>query len=133
MTIYLGNNFLVDIEIDGKWQTIKGLYETKFNLNHDFIKDNSIDQISSQRIHKTKLSYINLSIKGIYTASFAEVKIRNLAFIGNSGKYRILFAGGDHITANFYVTNYEREGNVEGEEKYNIELESSGEIDFEQA
>lgn len=130
MTIYLGNNFTVELEIEGKWHSIGGIYNTKFNLNHNFIKDNSIDSTQFQKIHKTKDSFINLTISGIYTASIAEIKMKNLAFLGISEKYRILFAGKNYITAIFYITNYQREGNVNGEEKYNISLESSGKLSY---
>ena len=128
MTIYSGDEFKVKIEINGKFENIGGIYDSKFFLTNQYIKSNSISNNIFQKLYKCKVSTLNFSISGIYTATVAEEQIKHLAFHGLAGTYQLYFEGNHSLITKLNITSYERIGNIGSEEKYNIDFESSGEL-----
>ena len=71
-----------------------------------------------------------LTGSGIFTDSASEEILRSSAFAGIMRNYELAFGNGDKVSGAFLLTQYERAGEVDGEETYTLSLESAGAITF---
>jgi len=73
---------------------------------------------------------LSIQASGIFTDSQAEELVRQHAFGGGLANYQFVFGNGDHFEGAFCVAGYERGGNQDNAETYQLALESAGQIDF---
>lgn len=71
---------------------------------------------------------VSIAANGIFTGSAAETEIRGHALSGDIGPYELSFESGERLRGDFLITRLEYAGDFNGERKYTIALESSGEV-----
>jgi len=129
--IYNGSLLLLHLKIKEQWQVIGGIRATKFSLNSNFVDSTNISSgIWRELLVGSGLKHVDIAANGSFSNSKAEQNIRNLAFTGDIIEYKISFASGENLIGKFQITYYEREGNVNEEERYAIGLASSGEMKY---
>ncbi|AZL15546.1 phage tail tube protein [Rickettsiales endosymbiont of Stachyamoeba lipophora] len=127
MSAYSGKLMLIKIKSHNNYETIGGLKTTRLVLNNDLI-DISNKNSGDWRLLMQKCSIKSLAISGggIFTDSLSEQKIKNLALNTEIGEFQLTFGNGEIISGPFLISHYERVGNFNEEETYNLTLESAG-------
>lgn len=82
-------------------------------------------------LDQTGQQSVSISGQGIFTDSTSEVSLRNQAFANEIGNFQIELGNGDLITGAFFIRNFEHNAAMEDAVRYNISLQSAGEIAFE--
>lgn len=133
MAIQQGSLVLLKIKDEqiNKFITIGGLRTTRFSLNNHVVDATSKDSGSWRQIlSEAGISNLTITAAGIFTDSNAERLIQLYAFDNIIQEYELHFGNGDKIIGCFLISNYERSGNYNEEELYNITLDSSGRIAY---
>ena len=134
MTAYSASLMLVKLG-DGQptesFNTIGGLQNAELEISHSY-PENSTLESGKWRSMQTDAGFSQVGIagEGLYTNSNAEASILQYALTNTPANYEFHFANGNIISGAFVITNYNRFGDVEGEESFNIVLVSSGEVAF---
>jgi len=118
---------------NSEYKTIGGMRTTRFLLNNQLV---DITNKNSGRwrdlLSGVGTSSLSITGSGVFTNSESEKLVRKAAFDHDKIEFAIIFGNGDKLAGNFVVSTYERVGNVSEEEIYNIALESSGQINYQQ-
>lgn len=69
-----------------------------------------------------------LSATGIFMGSHAEQEARDLALSGRLASFQLCFASARNLEAKFLITALEYSGDVDGERRYGLKLQSSGPV-----
>lgn len=111
--------------------TLGGMRATTMVLNNETI---DITHKESQGMRtllpKSGIQSLTITASGIFTNAESEQFLKQKAFSRELGLYSLFFPNGEKFQAHFLVTQYERSGDHNGEETYNVTLESSGAIVF---
>ena len=117
--------------LDQNPQTLGGMRVTNMVLNNETIDITHKESHGARTLlPKAGIQSMTLSASGIFTNSESEQYLKNKAFGRDLGLYSLFFPNGEKLEAEFFVTQYERAGDHNGEETYNVTLESSGQIKF---
>jgi TP901-1 family phage major tail protein len=133
MTAYNGALVLLKIfnEQDQTYETIGGLKTTRFVLNKNLVDTTNKNSGNwRELLQGGGITSVAISGGGVFTSSNSERKIKDLAFNGAIHPFNLYFANGDILSGNFLISSYERVGNFNDEEAYNITLESSGSVSY---
>lgn len=131
MTIQLGSLMLIKIWHEEKgYMTIGGLKSTRMVLNNKTIDVTTKLSENWRELISGSIRSMSLSGGGIFTGSESENIIRNLSFSGEKQMYQICFGSGEIFEGAFIISSYERTGNYDDEETYNITLESASKIEL---
>lgn len=116
-----------------EFDIIGGMRTTKFLLNNQIIDITTKESGKWRRLLSgAGNSYITVSGSGIFTNKRSEQIIRIAAFEHKSLLCEISFGNGDVLSGQFIINVYERIGNMSEEEMYNLGLESSGKVLYNQ-
>ena len=134
MTTQSGSLMLLKVyNVENKnFEIVGGMRTTKFLLNNQLI-DNTTKESGKWRelLPEAGQSHISICGTGIFTDKNSELIVRNAAFDNRALSFRLSFANGDILLGMFLIDVYERVGNMEEEEQYNVGLESSGKVSYE--
>lgn len=111
--------------------TVAGMRSTRMILNQQLV-DSTHKQSGAWRalLAEAGIRSISLTGNGIFTDSAAEETVRAIAFAGLINNFRLQFGNGDMLEGAFQITSYERAGDYDGEENFQLTLESAGTITF---
>jgi predicted secreted protein len=130
--IYSGSLVLLCLKLADKWQTIGGMRNLKMAVNSQLIDSSNNSSVAwRELLDESGLRHVSIAGAGAFTDSDGERYIQELVFAGKLGEYKFKFANGSSLTGKFQISHYERLGDMNEEENYLINLESSGEILFE--
>ncbi len=134
MTAQKGSLFLLKIgngEVSEVFTTIAGMQRTEFTLQNQVLDSTNV-QSSGWRtlIGNCGIKSLSISGSGIFMDTTSEETFRSYAFLNAVKNYELSFGNGDKISGPFLIRAYQREGEVDGEELYNISLESAGIITY---
>lgn len=133
MTAQSGSLMLLKVYNDvlEKFEVVGGMRTTKFLLNNQMV-DVTTKESGKWRylLSGAGISYITISGSGIFTDKKSERIIREAAFDNKLLDFEICFGNGDVLLGKFIVNVYERIGNMAEEEIYNLGLESSGHVTY---
>ncbi|MBP9792032.1 MAG: hypothetical protein KBC27_02365 [Rickettsiales bacterium] len=118
-------------ELSQEFEVVGGMRATKFLLNNQIV-DVTTKESGKWRdlLSGAGISYIAISGSGIFTDKKSEQIIRVAAFENKLLDFQISFGNGDVLSGEFLVNVYERIGNMAEEELYNLGLESSGQVSY---
>ncbi len=129
MQAQAGSLMLIKVKIDDVYQIIGGLRTTRMVINNDLI---DISSKSSGKwrtlLNGAGISSISISGGGLFTNSASEQLIREYAYNNEVAEYLLTFGNGEKVLGKFMINHYERSGNHQEEENYNLTLESTGKI-----
>ena len=132
MTAQKGSDVLLKVGDGGTpeaFATVGGLRGTDFSLTRHPIDVTNMSSAGFQELLDCGgTQSISISGDGLFTDIASETLIRSYAFSGEIRNYELEFGNGDKISGAFQITNYERSGDVEDEERYAISLLSSGQF-----
>lgn len=129
--IYSGSLVLLSLKLADKWQTIGGMRNLKMVASSQLIDSSNNSSIAwRELLDESGLRHISISGAGAYTDSEGEQHLQELVFAGMIAEYKFKFANGSSLTGKFQISHYERLGEMNEEENYIINLESSGEVLF---
>lgn len=132
MTINDGSKMLVQVALDenpGEFLNIAGMRTTRLVYNNQVIDSTNKESGKWREIlADVGISSLSISASGIFMNSKSEEIIRANCFERSVKRYRILFASGDIIESDFFISSYERNGNYGEEENYHLTFESSGKV-----
>lgn len=108
---------------------VGGMRTTKCVLNNRLIDITHKESGKwRQLLGEAGIASINISGSGIFTDQESEGMVREIAFANKIANFQITFGNGDRLEGAFVVNHYERSGNMDEEESYNLSLESAGKI-----
>ncbi len=111
--------------------TVAGLRTTRMALNQQPVDCSNKDSGAwRQLLGNAGIRSISISGGGVFTDAASEESLRGYAFAGSVNNYKLYFGNGGILSGAFQVTSYERAGNHDGEETYNLTLESAGAVTF---
>ena len=130
MAAQTGRSFLLKIGTGTGATTVAGLRSSGFSINGETVDVTTKDSANNLRelLPSAGVASMSLSGAGILQAGtqtqyfFNQVKDRLIA------TYSAVFDDGDTIVAGFQVESFEAAGEHNGEQTYNISLQSSGTI-----
>lgn len=129
--IYSGSLVLLSLKLAEQWQTVGGMRNLKMVVNSQLIDSSNNNSIAwRELLNEAGLRYVTISGSGAFTDSAGEKNLQELVFLGKLAEYKFKFANGSSLIGKFIINHYERIGEVNEEESYTINLESSGEILF---
>ncbi|MCT4635172.1 MAG: phage tail protein [Rickettsiales bacterium] len=130
--IYSGSLVLLSLKQADQWQAVGGMRNLKMVVNSQLIDSSNNNSIAwRELLNEAGLRYVSISGSGAFTDSAGEIYLQELVFTGKLAKYKFKFANGSSLIGKFIISHYERLGEVNEEENYVINLESSGEVLFE--
>lgn len=112
--------------------TLAGMRSTSFSLNQQIVDVTNKDSSNRWRELLAGAGVRSLSIQaaGLFTDAAIEETVRGFAFAGSSNTFTLHFENGDQFSAAFIISAYGRAGEHDGEETYNLTLESAGAITY---
>ena len=120
---------LLHLKIKQEWQLIGGVKFSKMEIaNHAVDITNISSRLWRELMPSASLKYVNISIEGIFSDSFAENYITNIALMGEIKEYKLEFAKNKKLQGSFQITYYQRYGKIDEEERYSINIFSSGAV-----
>jgi TP901-1 family phage major tail protein len=115
--------------------TIAALKTTSLSINNETIDVTTKDNMPWRTLIEGGIRSMELSASGIWTNASVQNSLQNIAlgaaFVANSITYttirtfKITFADGDEFVGKFAVTKFERSGNHDGAEEFNVTLTSA--------
>jgi TP901-1 family phage major tail protein len=131
MKAQAGFKFLLKKGTASSCTTVAGLRATTMTLNNELIDITHKDSEGARTLlEEAGMQSLTLSASGVFLNTKSEEDVRECAFKRAINVYSLFFGNGDTLEGNFYITNYERAGDHNGEETYNLTLESSGPLKF---
>lgn len=110
-----------------QFDTIGGLRTTRMVLGNQLLDNTHRESGSWQELLSgAGIQALIISGSGLFLDSLAEETIRANAFAVTAKNYRFCFANGDYLTGAFCISEYERYGDHDGAERFDITLISSG-------
>ncbi|MBN8828635.1 MAG: phage major tail protein, TP901-1 family [Sphingobacteriia bacterium] len=132
MNAYAGALMLLKIKDNSnKFITIGGMRTTRMVLNNQIIDSTHKLSGNWRELLSGGIKSISISGSGIFTNSESEEIIRKISFNSENAIFQLCFGNGDILSGSFIITSYERSGNYQDEESYNLTIESSGKIDWQ--
>jgi TP901-1 family phage major tail protein len=130
MAAQAGIKFLLKVgKKDADPITIAGMRATQMNLNNELVDITNKDSEGARTLLEgAGMQALAIKASGIFTNSDVEESIRDKAFNRQHDDYCLFFPNGDVLEGQFFITRYDRSGDYNGEETYNISLESSGKL-----
>ena len=134
MTIQPASLMLIKIG-DGQnpenFNTIGGLQNVELDIQHDYPQNNTLDGNQWATLNTTAgFSRVGISGEGVYTESTGEAAILTHALGHTAANYQFHFSNGSSISGSFVITNYNRFGDIEEEELFEMTLINNGTVTF---
>jgi len=116
-----------------EFTTIGGMRTTKFVLNNQIVDISTKDSGRwRQLLGGVGVVSVVVAGSGIFTDQNSERIMRKVAFEGSAASFKLIFGNGDALKGRFVISTYERSGIIGEEETYNINLESAGNILYQE-
>ena len=113
------------------FSTIGGLRTSRMVLNHAVLDATNRESGPwKQLLGNAGINSLTIEGTGLFTNSASEETLRGYAFANSANNYTFIFANGNNVSGPFMVTAYERSGNYDEEEIYQLTLESAVTIAF---
>jgi TP901-1 family phage major tail protein len=129
MEIYSGSLMLIKVKTAEGFKVIGGLKTTRMVLNQEMVEvSNKLSGNWRKLLAQSGISHLSISGGGIFTNSEAEKFVREHVMENKFLECQLVFGSGEFVDGLFQITNYERMGNYNEEENYNLTLESAGKI-----
>lgn len=134
MTAQKGAAFLLKIGNGGApetFTTLGGLRLTRFILDQQAVESTHRESGAWRALlAQAGTRAVSISGAGIFTDAASEETARNYAFTGTIANYELAFGSNDKLSGPFLITRYERGGDHDAEEVYELTLESAGAVTF---
>lgn len=111
--------------------TIGGMRTSELSIDNQLLDASHIEG-GNWRIlqNESGIQSVSISGSGIFVDSTEEENVRISAFANTIKNYRFIFANADSIQGPFRILSYQRKGDHNNPEAYNLTLESAGPITF---
>ncbi len=119
-------------DVGEEFTVIAGLRENGFRLNNRVIDASNMVTGKWRSLIAQGVSDVNIEGEGVFLDSAMEQQLREKAFTHEVWNYCLQFGNGDRLTAAFVVAEYERLGEMAGEEVYQLRLESAGDVIYQE-
>ena len=135
MAIHKGDDVILKVG-DGATPTevftdVGGVINTSFKLDNEIIEANNLSAGAYRQINaQSGIKNLVIRFDGYFTDSSAEELMRRYAFSAASSNYELHFGNGDKISGAFFISSYERVGNLGSQEDFVVVLENSGDVTF---
>lgn len=134
MTVQPGDEVILKIGDNGDpeiFTTIGGLKATAFRVENKLLDATCVASSPwRELLSETGIRSVQIQAGGLFTDSVMEILTRELAFTDTLRNYRLSFGNGDNLQGTFKIIRYGRRGDYGSEERYELFLESSGEITY---
>lgn len=117
------------LKLQQQWNLIGGIKSSKMEIASQIVDITNVSSRLWRELMPTaSLKYVNISAEGVFSNSFAESSITNIALAGEIKEYKLEFAKDKKIQGKFQITYYQRYGKIDEEERYSINISSSGAV-----
>lgn len=113
------------------FNTIGGLQNVQLDIAHDYPQSNNLESGQWVSLNTSAgFSRVGISGEGVYTQSTGEAAILGHVLNHTPANYQFHFSNGNTIAGQFVITGYNRFGNSEEEELFEITLINHGAVSF---
>lgn len=131
MAAQKGISFLLKQGTAAAGTTLAGMRATSLTVNNETVDVTNKDSAGARTLLAAAgVQSLTVNASGVFTDAVVEETVRGYAFARSINAFGIVFENGDKIDASWYISNYERAGEYNGEETYSLTLESSGAITY---
>lgn len=124
--MFKGSDFILYILKNDNYLALDGLRVTKFTLSNQLIDISNYSNNNWRVIGEGVGSQsVSISVNGIFRNSEAEKYLSSITWQNVAACFKLSSASGVNISGKFFVSQFERLGNLGEEESYNFLLESS--------
>lgn len=111
--------------------TLAGMRSTTMSLSNEVVDVTTKDSSNARTILAAAgTQALQMNAAGVFTDADVEEDFRGYAFARSLNRLHLFFGNGDTLSADFYIGNYQREGEYNGAEMYSMTLESSGTLTY---
>lgn len=132
MSIQLGKSLLLKVENAGRYHTVAGLRAREIIFNTTPIDATTAD--SSQRwrelIPDSGINTLRISGQGVFKNETSDRLIRQYFFSGDMNDWQVIIPSSGVIRAKFIITTLRYAGNFDSELQWDLEIQSSGVVNF---
>lgn len=126
-----GLDFLLKQGTAAGGTTVAGMRTTGLTVNNEIVDITNKDSSGARTLlADAGVQALTITASGVFTDAAVEETVRGYAFAKSINAFGLVFPNGDTLDASWYITNYERAGEYNGEETYSMTLESSGAITY---
>lgn len=127
MALSKGKNLLLKVGTGGSAVTIAAMRSTKFVINGETVDATSKDSAGMRTLLADGgVAKLSVSATGLLSGNAQATDFIAKALARSLDSYRIEFDNADVIEGSFQLTSFEVAGDYNGEQTYNLSLESSG-------
>lgn len=131
MAAQKGISFLLKQGTAAAGTTLAGMRATSLTVNNETVDVTNKDSAGARTLLAAAgVQSLTVNASGVFTDAAVEETVRGYAFARSINAFGLVFENADKIDASWYISNYERSGEYNGEETYSITLESSGAITY---
>ncbi len=133
MAAQKGSLFLVKVG-DGvgsheTFTTVASARSTGMTVNNESVDITAKDSAGwRELLAGAGIQSMSITLSGVFKDSVQEELIRGYSFANSIDSYQLFSGNGDMFSGEFQVTSYSRAGEHNGEETFDLALESSGVI-----
>lgn len=131
MTIYAGQNFLLEMSGDGEplsWLTLGAARAVAVDVSNDLAETTQLGSGGAPSYSGAAgRRSMRVSLQGIFSNSSGEAALSAIALSGAARDYRLTFPNGDRYQGSFLAESYRREGSYDGFDMFSVSLLRSGE------
>ena len=132
MTAYSGENIVLamsDGQPSEQFIMVAGMQQTRFSVSNRMMSNSDALSDAWRELHAVPGGRsIRISGEGRFEDSDAESWVRSAAFSGTLERFRVTLGNGEYLTGSFLIGRYERVGQYADADRFQLILESSGEV-----
>ncbi|MCM2291903.1 phage major tail protein, TP901-1 family [Allorhizobium sp. BGMRC 0089] len=132
MTVQRGKDLLLKIESGSDYVTVAGLRSRKLSFNAETVDVTDAESSGRWRelLSEAGTLKASLSGSGLFKDQSSDELVRAAFFAGSLISFQVVIPDFGTMTGLFQVTALDYSGDHDGELKFDISLESAGEITF---
>lgn len=128
-----GRSFLLQVDMlgSGSFVTIAGFRENSYTVKAGGVDITNKDSAGWQeRLADAGVKSLSVSASGVFLDDAAVKKVRAYTVANSLNQYKLIFENAETVTFTAEVTEFGMSGTYNGEQQYQISLESSGPVVF---
>lgn len=117
----------------GSFEAVGGLRTTGVTINNELV-DITDKQSGGWRelLPDAGVRSVSIAGSGVFKDTDTEKALMAMAFDGSLANFRVRFEDGDAIVGSFQVANFAHNGDYNQARAFDLTLESSGEVEFDE-
>lgn len=110
---------------------IAGMRSTSMTINNEIVDVTTKDSANAQTLLAAAgVQSVTIDCAGVFTDAAVEETVRGYAFAQSINAFGLVFPNADTLDASWFISNYQRAGEYNGEETYSFTLNSSGALTY---